>query len=154
MDMDEANELEGLKSTKFFVLEFQFRTEFETGLMVFVNGGRGEHVLVQMENGGIYFQVSCEQGEQVFEAVYPKSDVANVCDGEWHELKVVLNVNQLVMIIDDGAERYYSRAVDGSVTLQTSGTVTFGGIKPGSDSAKYIEENNLGRRTTRKFLLA
>ena len=118
--------------------------------MFFINGGRGEHFLIQMENGGIYVQVSTEAGQEVYEVNYP-NDVRNLCDGEWHSVRVVFNLQEILVKVDDDSDWTRSRKSEQPSTLRTPGTPTLGGIKPGSDSAKYISDNNLLRATTCKF---
>ena len=72
--------------------------------MFFIHGGRGEYVFIQMENGRIVAELSCEEGQYVFRTIH-NSSVENVCDGEWHNVEVFLNLQVLVMRVDRGG--YY-----------------------------------------------
>ena len=136
----------------FFLLSINFRTEFQTGLIFFIHGGRGEYVFIQMENGRIVAELSCEEGQYVFRVTHD-SNVENVCDGEWHNVEVLLNLRFLAMRVDLG--HYYVSDVTAPenerVFIQATENPMFGGIKPGSDAAKYIEEMNLSRLTRSKM---
>lgn len=125
----------------FFSLQFDFRTEFKTGLLFFISGARGEHFFVQLTNGEIHVEISAEEGKHVFQIVY-SSDERNLCDGEWHTVQVVFNYNRALLKIDVVDGWYASNEVQQSrVYLRAAGTATFGGIKIGSDSERYVNEN-------------
>lgn len=139
-----------LEKRTFFLLSFYFRTEFQTGLMFFIHGGRGEYVFIQMENGRIVAELSCEEGQYVFRTIH-NSSIENVCDGEWHNVEVFLNLKALVMRVD-GGDYYLSDARSAvNVFIEATENPMFGGIKPGSDAEKYIEEMNLSRLTRSKI---
>ena len=139
-----------LKDKTFFLLSFDFRTEFQTGLIFFIHGGRGEYVYVQMENGRIVAELSCEEGQYVFRVKHD-NNVENVCDGEWHNVEVLLNLKVLAMRVDLSVDYYVSDArAPANVFIEATENPMFGGIKPGSDAEKYIEEMNLSRLTRSK----
>ena len=103
---------------------------------------------IQMENGRIVAELSCEGGQYVFRVIY---DAENVCDGEWHNVEVLLNLKFLAMRVD-GGDYYVSDArSDVNVVIQATENPMFGGIKPGSDAEKYIEEMNLDSLTRSKI---
>ena len=118
--------------------------------MFFIHGGRGEYVFIQMENGRIVAELSCEEGQYVFRTIH-NSSVENVCDGEWHNVEVFLNLQVLVMRVDRGGYYVSDEKSDVNVFIEATENPMFGGVKPGSDAEKYIEEMNLSRLTRSKI---
>ena len=101
-----------------------------------------------MENGRIVVELSCEEGQYVFRVAHD-SNFENVCDGEWHNVEVYLNLRFLAIRVDLGD--YYVSDVKAPETervyIEATENPMFGGIKPGSDAEKYIEEMNLSSLT-------
>ena len=128
--------------TKFFSIIFDIRTEFQSGILFFIHGGPGEYLYIQVEDGTIASELSCEEGAYVFRVVHDKS----VCDGEWHKIQVLLNLDVLVMRIDGGDWYLSAERSPEHVYIQATEAPTFGGIKPGSKADEFIEEMNLRNR--------
>ena len=68
------------------------RTELTTGLLFFAYGGPGSYYLVQFVSGGVYWEVST--GSWRAAVMFP-NDTITVCDGQWHELRLVKIKSQL-----------------------------------------------------------
>ena len=83
--------------------------------------------------------------------LFHNSSVENVCDGEWHNVEVFLNLQVLVMKVDGGDYYVSDEKSDVNVFIEATENPMFGGIKPGSDAEKYIEEMNLSRLTRSKI---
>ena len=80
-----------------FELSMMIKPRNKDGIL-FGTKGRRDHLLLQMVNGSLYFNV--DNGRGLITAVFKPDHPAELCDGQWHQITAVKSKNVVILSVD------------------------------------------------------